>query len=214
MTRPYSVNVAIPSIPPRKQLLGRAVASAVSQTLAPAHVSVALDVDRQGAAPTRNRAAACGDTEWIAFLDDDDVLGTQHLDALVGAALQYGADLVYPWFTLVGADVSLLKCPDDEGNLVLAEGVPFGEQQRAYLGAGPGEGNNFIPVTFLVRRELFMDLGGFPQTNSEDWPYPSNEDWGFLMKVANSSATVHHHPKRTWFWHFHSGSTSGMTDRW
>ena len=195
-------------------MLSRAIASAVSQTLPPQHVSVALDTEKAGAAPTRNKAAACGNTEWIAFLDDDDVLGMQHLDVLVCAALEHDADLVYPWFTLVGADTSLLKCPDEDGNLVLAEGVPFGQRQREYLGAGPGKGNNFIPVTFLVRRELFMDLGGFPQTNTDEWPYAANEDWGFLMKVANSSATVHHHPRRTWFWHFHSAATSGRSDRW
>jgi glycosyltransferase involved in cell wall biosynthesis len=214
MTKSNSVSVAIPSIPPRNRLLARAVSSAVVQTHAPESINVALDVGREGAGPTRNRAAIAGQSDWIAFLDDDDVLGESHISSLVEAANETGADLVYPWFTLVGADVSLLKVPDDAGNLVVAEGIPFGAAQREYLAAGPGAGNNFIPVTFLVRRTLFMDLGGFPATNSEPWPYDANEDWGFLMKAARSSAVIHHHPHRTWFWHFHTGSTSGQSSRW
>jgi hypothetical protein len=95
-----------------------------------------------------------------------------------------------------------------DGELVDPEGVPFGDEQRAVIAAGPeGHGRNFIPITYLIRRSVFNALGGFPATNSEAWPHQANEDWGFLIQLTRSDASVHHLANRTWFWHFHSGST-------
>ena len=42
----------------------------------------------------RNRAIrAAGSVDWVAFVDDDEVVEPEWLDALIGAALQYGADV-------------------------------------------------------------------------------------------------------------------------
>jgi glycosyltransferase involved in cell wall biosynthesis len=45
----------------------------------PVVVSAALDIDRQGAAATRQRALEQAGTKWVAFLDDDDEMDPWHL---------------------------------------------------------------------------------------------------------------------------------------
>lgn len=168
-----------------------------------------MDFSGSGAGPTRNVGVRMATTEWIAFLDDDDELAYNHIEDLLDLALETEADMVYPWFTTIGADKSALLTLLD-GQLVDPEGVVFGDEQRQLLAAGPeGHGRNFIPITYLIRRSTFEDLGGFPATMSEEWPHPANEDWGFLIKLARSDASVVHLNSRTWFWNFHSMSTLG-----
>jgi glycosyltransferase involved in cell wall biosynthesis len=173
-------------------------------------VIVPIDFEGVGAAATRNRAAAQATTTWLAFLDDDDELAHNHIEDLLDFAEETGADMVYPWFTTVGVDKSALLTVNDEGQLVSPEGVPFGAAQREMIAAGPeGDGRNFIPVTVLIRRSTFIDAGGFPLPNSDEWPHAANEDWGLFQKLAKSDAVIQHLNSRTWFWHFHSHSTLG-----
>lgn len=204
-----TVSVVLPTIPSRGMMLSRAITSVTNQTLPAEDIIVPVDYRKDGAGPTRNRGAAAASSEWLAFLDDDDQMCHSHLEDLVDHAEETGADMVYPWFTTVGVSQSALRVPVD-GVLTSPEGVPFGDEQRDYVGRGPqGHGNNFIPITYLIRRELFMDLGGFPTTNTDEWPHPANEDWGFLIKLCASGASIEHLDARTWIWHFHSGSTLG-----
>src|ERR671922_2284910 len=80
------VTVVIPSIPPRVDLRNRALASVAAQTR-PAHaVALTVDIDRDGAGPTRTRGLMMVRTEWTAFLDDDDELKPHHLEVLLGHA--------------------------------------------------------------------------------------------------------------------------------
>lgn len=67
-----AITVAIPTIPPRRALLRRALRSVQDQTMPAAAISVAVDLDRQGAWVTRQRALNAVQTPWVAFLDDDD----------------------------------------------------------------------------------------------------------------------------------------------
>lgn len=190
-------------------MLARAVASVSHQTLPPDDVLIPVDHEQEGAGPTRTRAAITARTEWVAFLDDDDQFCHSHLEDLLDHAEETGADMVFPWFTSIGG-TSVLQAPDDDGKLVSPEGLPFTAERRDYVGRGPeGHGNNFIPITYLIRRDVLLDLGGFPSTNSEEWPHPANEDWGFLIKLCRSNAKIEHLDARTWLWHFHSKSTLG-----
>src|SRR5690349_15794893 len=96
------VSVVIPSIPTRALLLQRALDSVYRQSVVPAMILVRSDETRLGAPQNRDRASATANTEWLAFLDDDDTLEPDHLRLLLAKAEKTGADLVYPWFNVVG----------------------------------------------------------------------------------------------------------------
>lgn len=196
------VTVAIPSIPPRHEKLQVAIASVLIQTHPACAISVAIDTDGNGAWDTRNRALNAVQTEWVAFLDDDDVLKPQHLERLIAHANETNADLVYPWFDIQGNPDPLHR-----------EGLPFDAEVLRNA--------NYIPVTYLVRTELAKSVGGFPEPGTKEWPHEYCEDWGFLLKLLDAGAKFEHLNERTWLWVHHGwgtpdspGNTSGLPSRW
>jgi glycosyltransferase involved in cell wall biosynthesis len=92
------VTVVIPTIPPRSHLLQRAVASVHDQMVQPKMTVIEYDKNHEGAAVTRNRGLERVETEFVAFLDDDDELLPNHLELCLDEIERTGADLVYPWF--------------------------------------------------------------------------------------------------------------------
>ncbi len=182
----------------------RALGSVVAQTCQPCEISVAVDHDHQGAAATRNRAWRNSSAEWIAFLDDDDELLPHHLEALLAAHEATGADLVFPWFEVVGGTDPLAI----NGQPVL--GHPFDDEAREHLLTV----GNHIPVTVLVRRAALEAVGGFPQPGSDAWSNPTCEDWGCWIALLNAGYQFHHHPEVTWVWRHHCANTSGDPTRW
>lgn len=192
-----NVTVCIPTIPPRATELKRAIGSVVRQTHPAAGIAVASDLESAGAARTRNRTIEMADTDWIAFLDDDDRFAAEHLERLVAHQADTGADLVYPYFHVIGPDGNLAPQRD-----------PFCNCGHTY---DPDEldQRNWIPVTYLVRRQAALDVGGFPELFSDRWPHDNCEDWGFLRDLRDAGATMAHLPERTWFWHHHGRNTSG-----
>ena len=68
------VTVCIPSIPRRATLLEEAIRSVEDQTYSGVKCVVEIDTVGLGAAKNRNAALTRAETEWVAFLDDDDVL--------------------------------------------------------------------------------------------------------------------------------------------
>lgn len=195
-----TVTVAIPSIPPRADRLARALATVAAQTRPADAVAVAIDHDHHGAAATRNRALAMVDTDWVAFLDDDDELWPNHLDELLRAAQDADADLVYPCFRCLGPDGRDVVLPAS-----IRSGQPFD--------AGTLRNRSFIPVTVLVRTELVKSVGGFsyPAAAGRKARY---EDWGCWLKLLDAGCRFHHHPVTTWTWWHWGGNTSGRGDRW
>ena len=180
-----SITVVIPTIEGRYDKLERAVASVQAQTLAPKLIDVQLDRDREGAGATRNRALERVDTEWVAFLDDDDELKPNHLKACARYAALSGVDVVYPWFDCVGGE-------DPIGCF----GVPF---SAAFL-----RRRNYIPVTVLARTELVRAVGGF--RDHPDEKGDPCEDWGLWLALLDAGATFGHVPQRTWIWHMGNGT--------
>lgn len=195
------ISVITPSIPPRAKLLRRALFSAQSQTYpAAAHV-VAYDVDRQGAPATRQRALdmVTPDIDWVAPLDDDDEFGDRHLEILLRHAQETGADFVYSWFWLVGAD-----------------GRNWGDVDPIFPPthfSEPFDPDNPIEttITVLVRRELAQEAGYQALNRGHD--SNTGEDYNFLNTCLNLGAKVSHVAERSWFWHHHGGNTSGLTTK-
>lgn len=205
------VLIVIPTITGREDLLKRAVKSIREEDLL---VAGAIETDHMGRGPAycRNLAVlntlnAGGDPEFIAFLDDDDEFQPGHVGKLLAHAEATGADVVYPWFDLMAGGRPANERGD---NLLLIDGRPaFGQP----FSASALQANNYIPVTALVRTSLFVAVGGFPQTNSPEWPHADCEDWGLWQRLLAAGAKFEHLPERTWTWHWHGKNTSGRPDR-
>lgn len=194
-SEPLTVGIAIPSIPIRKGQLQTAFSSALMQTRPPAAISVALDVHHDGAAATRNRAWRALDTDYVAFLDDDDELCPHHVERLVECALANDADMVYPWFHIEGG------------------GDPF---PHHYGLPWDPERPRQTTITCLWRRDALEKIGGFPPHSREvmDDGHWLGEDYLAVLALNEAGGRIVHLPERTWIWHMHPGSTMGLPDRW
>lgn len=187
------ITVVIPTIPTRQPLLERALASVRAQTLPAVGLVVALDLDREGAAATRNRALERVTTDWVAFVDDDDELYPEHLKLLARFVQLSKVDVAYPGY----------DC-DTDVDPVGMFGVPFDPLllERA----------NYVPVTVLARTEAVRAAGGFqPHPDANGDPC---EDWGLWLAMSKAGARFGHLPVKTWRWHNAGESTRGRPDRW
>lgn len=204
-----TVAVCIPTIPPRKDLLDRALVSIAAQTLEPDEVIVELDEHATGAGPTRNRAWQRATTEWIAFLDDDDEFMPQHLEECLKHARRERADLVYPWFKLMNWPEATPSRPDPlavplNGMLRHPLGVPFGREQEMHM-----RRHAFIPATIVVKRAFLEKVDGYPAPYTAEWRnFNGCEDWALLVRLLDARAKFSHLPKRTWICH-HGVGTGG-----
>lgn len=208
MIRGTDVTVCIPTVAGREQLLERALHSVATQQLLPARVIVQLDVDRQGAATTRNKALALVDTEWTAWLDDDDELLANHLRVLVRGANRSGADLVYSYAEFVdGPDP--LAGPNAAGEWTPN---PINCPHTSHSDLWLRTNGNFIPCCYIARTSIMRQVGGFP----EPWSMPDVrhsadcEDYLMLINMLRVGARFHHVVGvRTWRYHYHDGNLGG-----
>lgn len=142
MMTPSSITVVTPTVPGRETLLKECRASV--DALGLPHL---LMLDNFGEGPTaiRNRLIGSVETEWTLFLDDDDLLFPNYLDAV--QPLLPNADVVYTAWQLSGA-IDPVPLPTFDPDLL---------RQR-----------NFIPVTACVRTSALRHVGGFPNAELED----------------------------------------------
>lgn len=190
-----TIGAAIPSIPPRGSMLRRALGSCTRQHRMPDAISVVLDVNGQGAAATRNAAWQALRTDYVAFLDDDDEWLPNHLDALLAVALETDADMVFPWFEIVGGS------------------DPF--PQHFGLPWDPAVPRQ-TTITCLWKRSALEQIGGFPQPGEElDLDgHRVGEDFSAVLALNEAGGKIVHLPERSWIWHHHFLNTSGRADRW
>lgn len=188
------ITVAIPTIPPRRSELRRAMASVMAQERSAAAVSLAVDLLRQGAPATRQRALEAVRTDWVAFLDDDDQLYPEHLALLAAAAQEHEADYVFSHPEVVGGT------------------DPFpGHLGRAWDRDHPRQ----TTITVLVRTELAQAVGFHePEEGRLHEGQRFGEDFAFTLECNRLGAAIVHVPRRTWVWTHHPHNTSGQKDRW
>jgi hypothetical protein len=204
------VTVVIPSIPPRDALRERAAGSAWAalQRLA-AHplvpvgfttaVLISVDERRQGAARTRHHGLTHVETEWTAFLDDDDVMLSDHLERLWLAAVEHQADYLWSRFVIVHADGSQQPGPAFLGTKAF----------RQWDDNDPCQ----TTITTMVDTEMARDAGGFEQFDDTGELIDGQrrgEDFEFTMRCRKAGAVFRHVPKVTWHWHHHGFNTSGL----
>ncbi|SOB79536.1 Glycosyl transferase family 2 [Sphingomonas guangdongensis] len=181
----------------RGHVVADAVASVLAQDHAPARVVVVDDGSRDGSAaivrglaaanPGRVEAVAmprnagasharnvgaglCG-SDWIAFLDSDDVWLPGAARALLGSQATAGADIVVGHFARVeqGGEPGDPECGWDGGDI------------RAALLSGGVIG----PSWSVVRRTAVYAVGGF------DPSFHNCNDWDFYTRAAAAGARFH-----------------------
>lgn len=197
-----TVGVSIASIPPRARMLARAVTSVCRQTRLADQISIHVDHDSVGAADAKNAALQHIETDWVAFLDDDDELLPIHLEHLLACAEETGADLVYPWYRGINWK-DLFSIPDGAGNMVTPEGQPFLPLHADFIRAH----GNFIPSTVLARTEAVKAAGGFRVMGSLETD--TCDDWGLWIRMLDNGAKFVHLNEVTWTWNGHPAHTSG-----
>jgi glycosyltransferase involved in cell wall biosynthesis len=167
------VTVITPTIVGREGLLLECIESVKGQIEPVADHRWLLDVERRGPAYTRNRIAMDINTEWIAFLDDDDLLLPEHFN--LHKEFVDTADVIFSWGEVVHGD----------GGRALFDSSYNEERILA--------GHNSIPVTATVRRSLFNRVGGFDLNERfEDWAL-----WKALILVGARFQCI-----QTVTWHY------------
>jgi hypothetical protein len=210
------ITVVIPTIAPRveKGVTMKAVRSVLSAIEwlkllgVPGWFRVQEDHNRQGAAVTRHMGLSQVATEWVAFLDDDDLMDGEHLNELLRNAIFHNADYVWSRFRIGLPDGSTRPGPEPLGRGTFEQ---WNDEQPAQT-----------TVTTLVRTELALDVGGFLQQRNEGADriadtidgQRAGEDWLFTLACRRAGAVFRHVPQVTWTWNHHGANTSGLPDRW
>lgn len=191
------ITVAIPTIPQRRSQLRKAITSVGIQNYPAAAISIAVDLNGEGSAATRNRALEAVQTPWVAFLDDDDQFLAHHLEILAHAAEETGADVVYGLPRVIG--------PNGQP---LARRMIFGGPEK--FDPDLLRQQSYITVSSLVRTDyakqagfVFKDAG-----NGESY-----DDHGFYLNLLDAGAQFHHVHQETFIWNHHGQNTSGKPDR-
>lgn len=190
LERSLDVTVLTPSIPGREALLALAVESVAAQTVKPrAHlIRIAAPEPSRGPNPIdtahqRNVLWRGAETEWVAWLDDDDIWLPRHLETLA-PALAPGVDVVYSHSALTNRHTDVTDWRQE----VLVN------QLRA---------NNCIASNAIVRRSAIEAVGGFP----EEYDYQAHrfteapytwEDWALWVLLAEAGARFVCVPAQTW----------------
>lgn len=200
------ITVALSSIPTRAKKLRSALGSVLTQTLPARAIVVEVDHDRRGAAWTKNAALSKVDTEWTAFLDDDDAFLPHHLERLRTAAEASDSDIVYSLPLVLDANGNEIPRQHDWGG-----GAVFDAE---YL-----KRKAHIQTTCLVKTEWAKKVGGFEFIT--DSTGAVNDDHGFFLKLLEAGAKFHHVHEQTFIWNIWGfgtpgipGNTSGQPNRW
>lgn len=180
-----TVSVITPSLPSRTARLAQAMLSVRGQTLKPIEHLIAVDHERVGTGAVKTRLAMAARGEWLATLEDDDLLLPDHLATLVGATrIVDNLDVVYSY------------CRVDGSNHLNGHINHTFSRERLRKG-------NYIPSTVLVRRELVAELQGWRDSADceNGW-----EDWDFWLRALDVDARFGCVPAVTWIYRLHPGS--------
>jgi cellulose synthase/poly-beta-1,6-N-acetylglucosamine synthase-like glycosyltransferase len=166
------VTVITVTIKGREEMLKQAAASVERQDAQPKHHWVAMDHDLIGPAMLRNDLVYKAETEWVAFLDDDDLLYPHHIETLLKTAYAEDADVVIPYCDFIGPPLPAGYC-----------NVPFDRKTLRRHG--------IFPITVLAKRQSIVDHGGFD-------PKDRYEDWALWNRMADNNCKILVVPEVTW----------------
>ncbi len=131
--------------------------------------------------------------EFVAFVDDDDILDSRYLTTMVTAALETGA---------CGVSSAIAMYPTASLGPLPAGGH---EGTFAFLGGGAEHigmmYNVFGGAAMLVRRQDLLDLGGFHERAGV-----GHEDWVFLARLVLSGRSLVAVPEHGYLYRVRPGS--------
>lgn len=132
----------------------------------------------RGRSAAMNAGVAAATTEFVAFLDDDDLFYPEHLRTLANAAM--GAPQYAAWYTdAVSAFLRTAPSGHQETHKRLRIFSQNFDRDLLLL-------DNYIPLpTLLIRRADFLAAGGFDET------FDLFEDWDFLIRLAQRGPFLH-----------------------
>lgn len=128
----------------------------------------------------RNRIANETNSDFILFLDDDDILLPDAIEKLMSSALHSGADITNCLNIFMDEDKrsAFELFPENHGKKVSY--IPIGGPlSLAHLG------NHFGAATALIKRSLFNAVGGYTEIKNVGF-----EDYEFYVRVAQMGGSI------------------------
>lgn len=170
------VTIITPTIEERAELLAEACESVQIQTEQAAQHLVYFDRECAGPAVARNAMLHAAATEYVGFLDDDDVLDAEHIEVLSDTLTATGADLAFSWHRTEGDRVPIVPRFNE-----------WSPEAEAFMHAGM----NVIPVTVVAKREALLAAGGFYQ-------HDHAEDYQLWLRMMSNGCRFACAPVETW----------------
>jgi len=178
------ITVLTASIPRRKEMLVNAIESVANQELKPFAHKIVVDVNHRGNHWTYNQLLKSVTTEWLCFLDDDDILYPDHLSKLSQYCSDY--DVIFSNGVLEDP-INAIKYDRDFSYELLQQ-------------------ESIVPITALVRTEAMINVGGFdPAQECDYFMWRKLAYCGYRFKKIQDI---------TWKYNFHSQNFSRKGVLW
>jgi O-antigen biosynthesis protein len=169
-----------------------------------------LETNR-GVSAVRNTAAARGDGEYLLFLDSDNVPVPNMIEQYITAITASDDDCLTCYLTaFVGSEPPYTAHP--EGGI-----TPTDRAKYSFLPLGActtlGLFDNFFgDASFIVRRSVFNQLGGFCEDDA--WRYATHEDYDFLLRLVLAGYRLDVVPEVLFYYRLTGNSLIRTTDEY
>lgn len=165
----------------------KAAHSAYEQSLQPANIHM---VHASDLATARNLGAKKAETEWLCFLDADDLLDSKYLESMQESIDSIdGKDYLIQPSTMMKKDGNILKFP----HLIPARNIYDG---------------NWMVIGTLVRKDSFLEVGGF----SDQWPI--YEDWDLWIRCVRGGSKYITQEKAIYIVNVNEGSRNNQDPKY
>jgi glycosyltransferase involved in cell wall biosynthesis len=137
---------------------------------------------------TYNKALECCSGGWIAILEGDDYWYPSKLEM---QSKVLNSDVVFcygAYLDKINGELNTGAKPPFWGCMDLKKFIPYLLMHES----------NLIPLTWIIKKESLLTIGGFHQDNS-----PAAVDMATLMHLIKLSGTVHYFPEFLGVWRHH-----------
>ena len=143
-----------------------------------------------GISQATNHGAATLETEFIGFLDQDDMLQVNAVEAVLHAA---GQD----------PDIDIIYSDEDKINEFNEFGCPF---RKPEWSPERFRHQNYLNHLTVLRRQLFEDVGGLRSD------FDGSQDYDLLLRATEVARRIVHIPEVLYHWRAGDGSVASSPD--